>query len=44
MIKSYLKTRGWSFFPTRTRNMLFHAPFTHIVVFWHIGNVPPMIL
>ena len=20
-----------------------HAPFTSIVVFWHIGNVPPMI-
>ena len=23
--------------------LLIHAPFTRIVVFWHIGNVPPMI-
>ena len=23
--------------------LLIHAPFTRIVVFWHSGNVPPMI-
>ena len=27
----------------KTQYLLIHAPFTRIVVFWHIGNVPPMI-
>ena len=27
----------------KTQYILIHAPFTRIVVFWHIGNVPPMI-
>ena len=27
----------------KRNNLLIHAPFTRIVVFWHIRNVPPMI-
>ena len=30
-------------FEQKTQYILIHAPFTRIVIFWHIGNVPPMI-
>ena len=30
-------------FEHKAQYLLIHAPFTRIVVFWHIGNVPPMI-
>ena len=30
-------------FENKMQNLLIHAPFTRIVVFWHIGKVPPMI-
>ena len=30
-------------FEHKMQYLLTHAPFTRIVVFWHIGNVPPMI-
>ena len=30
-------------FEYKTLYILIHAPFTRIVVFWHVGNVPPMI-
>ena len=30
-------------FEHKTQYRLIHAPFTRIVVFWHNGNVPPMI-
>ena len=30
-------------FEHKTQNILIYAPFTRIVVFWHIDNVPPMI-
>ena len=30
-------------FEHKTQHLLIHAPFTRIVLFWHIGNVPPMI-
>ena len=30
-------------FELETQYLLIHAPFTRIVVFWHIGNVPPVI-
>ena len=30
-------------FQHKTQYPLIHAPFTRIVVFWHIDNVPPMI-
>ena len=30
-------------FEDKTQYLLIHAPFTRIVVFWHISNVPPMI-
>ena len=30
-------------FEHKTQYLLIRAPFTRIVVFWHIGNVPPMI-
>ena len=30
-------------FEYKTQYILIHALFTRIVVFWHIGNVPPMI-
>ena len=26
----------------KTQYLLIRAPYTRIVVFWHIGNVPPM--
>ena len=28
----------------KTYYLLIHAPLTRIVVFWHISNIPPMIL
>ena len=31
-------------FEHETQYLLIHAPFTPIVVFWHISNIPPMIL
>ena len=30
-------------FEQKTQYLLIHAQFTRIVIFWHIGNVPPMI-
>ena len=30
-------------FEHKTFYILLHAPYTHIVVFWHISNIPPMI-
>ena len=30
-------------FEQKTQYLLIHAQFTHIVIFRHIGNVPPMI-
>ena len=30
-------------FEHKRQYLLIHAPFNRIVVFWHIGNVPPMI-
>ena len=30
-------------FEHKMQFLLIHASFTRIVVFWHIGNVPPMI-
>ena len=30
-------------FEYKTLYILIHPPFPRIVVFWHIGNVPPMI-
>ena len=30
-------------FEQKTPYLLIHAQFTRIVIFWHIGNVPPMI-
>ena len=35
--------RCYMLFEHKTQYILIHAPFTRIVVFWHIGNVPPMI-
>ena len=34
---------GLYVFEHQTQYILINAPFTRIVVFWHIGNVPPMI-
>ena len=31
-------------FEHKTKYVLIHAPHTRIVVFWHISNIPPMIL
>ena len=31
-------------FKQKTQYLLIHAQFTCIVIFWHIGNVPSMIL
>ena len=31
-------------FEHKTWNVLIHAPYTRIVVFLHISNIPPMIL
>ena len=30
-------------FEQKMQYLLIHAQFTRIVIFWHIGNVPPMI-
>ena len=30
-------------FRHKTQYALIHAPYTHIVVFWHIGNIPLVI-
>ena len=30
-------------FEQKTQYLLIHAQFTRIVIFWHIGNVAPMI-
>ena len=30
-------------FEHKTWYVLIHAPYTRIVVFWHISNIPPMI-
>ena len=30
-------------FEQKKQYILIHAPFTRFVVFWHIGNVSPMI-
>ena len=30
-------------FEQKTQYFLIHAQFTRMVIFWHIGNVPPMI-
>ena len=30
-------------FEQKTQYLLIHAQFNCIVIFWHIGNVPPMI-
>ena len=31
------------FIEHKTQYLLIHAPYTRIVLFWHIGNIPPMI-
>ena len=31
------------FIEHKTQYLLIHNPYTRIVVFWHIGYVPPMI-
>ena len=41
---SYDKTTGTTIcFEHKTRYLLIGAPYTRIVVFWHISNIPPMI-
>ena len=30
-------------FEHKTLYLLTHAPYTHILVFWHISNIPPSI-
>ena len=30
-------------FEHKTQYLLIHAPYTRIVIFWHISNIPPMI-
>ena len=30
-------------FEHKKQYVLIHAPYTRIVVFWHISNIPPMI-
>ena len=41
---SYDKTtRTVICFEHKTQYLLIHAPYTRIVVFWHISNIPPMI-
>ena len=30
-------------FEHKTQYPLIHGPFNRVVVFWHFGNVPPMI-
>ena len=40
--ESYDKTSGDAiWFEYKTQSLLIHAPYTRIVVFWHIGNIPP---
>ena len=42
---SYDKTTRTAIcFEQKTQYLLIHAPYTRIVVFWHISNIPPMIL
>ena len=36
-------TRTAICFEHKTQYLLIHAPYTRIVVFWHISNIPPMI-
>ena len=41
---SYDKTtRTAVCFEHKMQYLLIHAPYTRIVVFWHISNIPPMI-
>ena len=41
---SYDKTTGAAIcFEHKTQYLLIRAPYTRIVVFWHISNIPPMI-
>ena len=41
---SYDKTTRTAIcFEHKTQYILIHAPYTRIVVFWHISNIPPMI-
>ena len=41
---SYDKTTRTAIcFEHKTQYLLIHAPYTRIVVFWHISNIPPMI-
>ena len=41
---SYDKTTQTAIcFEHKTQYLLIRAPYTHIVVFWHISNIPPMI-
>ena len=39
----YNFAKCYMFLEHKTQYLLIHAPFTRIVVFWHIGNVLPMI-
>ena len=42
---SYDKTTRTAIcFEHKTQYLLIYAPYTRIVVFWHISNIPPMIL
>ena len=38
-----LTVQGVVYLEHKTQYLLIHGLYTHIVVFWHIGNVPPMI-
>ena len=41
---SYDKTTRTAIcFEHKTQPLLIRAPYTHILVFWHISNIPPMI-
>ena len=41
---SYDKTTRTAIcFEHKTQYLLIHAPYTRIVVFWYISNIPPMI-
>ena len=43
-VGSYDKTTQTAIcFEHKTQYLLIRAPYTRIVVFWHISNVPPMI-
>ena len=39
----YVTTRTAMCFEHKTQYLLIRAPYTRIVVFWHISNIPPMI-